>query len=155
MKIRIILLIVIYGFFTETALAADRSKDELIDKLALLDKISYHPNLLPIILRNIDYLELSPRQVQSLNSWRKNNAALMLSKMEEIARERIEFMEAAVNPSTMEDELQQRQKALFKLQEEVLEYKLSCRRNIINTFTPQQWDNLLFLLSDVKQAFAE
>lgn len=152
MKKWIILLLAMY-WITEASVLADEQlrRDDLVVRLALMDKISYHPNLLPVILRNSDYIRLTPEQLEGLNAWRKSNVRSMLSKMEEIAMGRIEFMEAAVNPSTMDHELQARQRALFKLQQEVLAYKLSCRRNIISIFTPEQWDNLHFLLIDSQQ----
>jgi hypothetical protein len=40
------------------------------------------------------------------------------------------------------------QHQLFKLQEEVLAYKLSCRQNILQTFSPKQWDALQLIMAD-------
>lgn len=110
MKKWIILLLAMY-WITEASVLADEQlrRDDLVVRLALMDKISYHPNLLPVILRNSDYLELTPEQLEGLNAWRKSNVRSMLSKMEENVMGRIEFMEAAVDPSTMDRELQARQ----------------------------------------------
>ena len=121
---------------------------ELDKKLELLDKISYHPSLLPIIMQNRDFLELTNDQMKRLTEWRKKNAPAMLEKMEEVAKGRIDFVERSLNPKTSEAELVREQHQLFKLQEEVLAYKLSCRHNILQTFTPKQWDALQLIMAD-------
>ena len=120
---------------------------ELDKKLELLDKISYHPSLLPIIMQNRDFLELTNDQMKRLTEWRKKNAPAMLEKMEEVAKGRIDFVERSLNPKTSEAELVREQHQLFKLQEEVLTYKLSCRQNILQTFTPKQWDALQLIMA--------
>jgi hypothetical protein len=121
---------------------------ELDKKLELLDRISYHPSLLPIIMQNRDFLELTPDQLKRLYEWRKKNAPAMLEKMEEVAKGRIDFVERSLNPKTSEAELVREQHHLFKLQEEVLSYKLSCRQNILQTFTPKQCDALQLIMED-------
>ena len=120
---------------------------ELEQQLLLLDKISYHPSLLPLIMKNIDYLELTPVQQKRLREWRASNAPQMLDKMREVAQGRIEFLELSLQPGTSDHELVQKQQELFRLQEEVLAYKLACRKNILETFTEEQWDTLLFILA--------
>jgi len=117
-------------------------------QLLLLDRISYHPSLLPLIMRNIDYLELSPDQQQKLRDWRANNAPAMLDKMRELAQGRIEFIDLSMNPASPAEVLQQQQQRLFRLQEEVLSFKLLCRQNILETFTPEQWETLQFILAE-------
>ena len=133
---------------TNVAVSATQTDTgELDKKLALLDKISYHPSLLPIIMQNRDFLELTPDQVKRLTEWRKMNAPAMLEKMEEVARGRIDFVERSLNPKTTQEDLVREQHQLFKLQEEVLAYKLSCRQNILQTFTPKQWDALQLIMA--------
>lgn len=139
-------------FFTlllssNASLSSQSDTSELEQQLLLLDKISYHPSLLPLIMRNIDYLELTPVQQKRLREWRKINAPEMLDKMREVAQGRIEFIELSVEPGTSDEELVQKQQQLFRLQEEVLSYKLACRNNILETFTEAQWDTLLFILA--------
>jgi len=118
----------------------------------LLDTISYHPSLLPLVLQNTDYLELTPGQVQRLRDWRRERAPAMLEKMREIARGRIEFIELSLNPQSKQAELEALQQSLFRLQEEVLSYKLECRQQILRTFTADQWDALRLLYSDRQMA---
>ena len=134
---------------TNVVLSATQADTDVLDKkLELLDRISYHPSLLPIIMQNIDFLELTPDQLNRLNEWRKMNAPAMLEKMEEVAKGRIDFVDRSLDPKTSEVDLVREQHQLFKLQEEVLAYKLSCRENILHTFTPKQWDALQLIMAD-------
>jgi hypothetical protein len=124
--------------------------DEISVKLELLDKISYHPNLLPIILGNSDYLELTPEQIKLFSQWRKDNFQPMFDAMAEIVKGRADFIEASLDAGISGNQLQAHQKKLFALQEEVLAYKLSCRKNLISTFSTEQWDSLQFMMNDVQ-----
>jgi hypothetical protein len=72
-------------------------------QLLLLDRISYTPSLLPFIMDNIDYLELSPDQVKALRDWRAMNAPAMLEKMHEVAQGRIELVDLTLSPNSNED----------------------------------------------------
>jgi len=128
--------------------ATQAETGDLDKKIELLDRISYHPSLLPIIMQNKDFLELTPDQLKRLTEWRKKNALGMLEKMEEVAKGRIDFVERSLNPKTTQQDLVREQHHLFKLQEEVLAYKLSCRQNILQTFTPKQWDALQLIMAD-------
>jgi hypothetical protein len=139
-------------FFTlllssNASLSNQSDTGELEQQLLLLDKISYHPSLLPLIMENVDYLELTPAQQKRLREWRTINAPQMLDKMREVAQGRIEFIELSLQPGTSDEELVEKQRGLFRLQEEVLSYKLACRKNILETFTEAQWDTLLFILA--------
>jgi hypothetical protein len=140
-----LLLVVVTTNVAFSATQADTT--ELDKRLELIDRISYHPSLLPIIMENSDYLELTPDQLKRLNEWRRKNAPAMLEKMEEVAKGRIDFVDRSLNPKTSEAELVREQHHLFKLQEEVLAYKLSCRQNILQTFTPKQWDALQLIMA--------
>jgi hypothetical protein len=134
---------------TNVAISATETDTADLDKkLELLDKISYHPSLLPIIMQNKDFLELTPDQLERLTEWRKKHVPAMLEKMQEVAKGRIDFVERSLDPKTSEAELVRDQHQLFKLQEEVLAYKLSCRHNILQTFTPKQWDALQLIMAD-------
>ena len=134
---------------TNVAISATETDTADLDKkLELLDKISYHPSLLPIIMQNKDFLELTPDQLERLTEWRKKNVPAMLEKMQEVAKGRIDFVARSLDPKTSEAELVREQHQLFKLQEEVLAYKLSCRHNILQTFTAKQWDALQLIMAD-------
>ena len=121
---------------------------ELEHQMLLLDKISYHPSLLPLIMQNIDYFNLTPAQQKKLRNWRQTNAPVMLDKMKQIAKGRIEFIDMSLKSDTSEEDLVEKQKQLFRLQEKVLTYKLACRKNILETFTQEQWEELLFILAE-------
>ena len=113
-----------------------------------LDKVNFHPNLLPLILKNKDYLELTPEQVTAFRAWREKNAEPMFAAMNEIIRARIEFKEAVLSPDVSADDLRQKQQQIFTLHQQVLDYKLSCRENILNTFTAQNWEDFYVVLAE-------
>lgn len=117
-----------------------------------LDKLNFHPNLLPLILKNRDYLELTPEQIAAFRAWRDKNAEPMFAAMNEIIRSRIEFKEAALSPDVSADDLRQRQQQIFALHQRVLDYKLSCRENILNTFNAQNWEDFFVVLAEAGYA---
>jgi hypothetical protein len=126
--------------------------DGLEQQLMLLDKISYHPSLLPLVMENMDYLDLTPEQEQRLRDWRREHAPAMLEKMRTIVQGRTDFLELSLDPESTPEELVLLQQRLFRLQEEVLSYKLWCRENILETFTPEQWEALRFIYADRQMA---
>jgi hypothetical protein len=119
--------------------------DHAIDKL---DKINYLPNLLPIIIKNKEFIGLSQKQVDDFDEWRKTNSAPMLAKMQKITSKRIEIKQAALSSTVSSSRLIQMQNEIFRLQREVIEYKLSCREHIIRTFNNRNWINFYMLLAD-------
>lgn len=129
--------------------------DQYQQQLERLDKLNFHPNLLPLILRHRDYLELTPQQMDAFISWRNTNAKAMFATMNEIIRKRIAFREAALSPGVSGNELRQMQQEIFALHQKVLDYKLSCRENIHNTFTEQNWDDFFVVLAEEGYAIPE
>ncbi len=131
-----------------TAVAQADTADDIERQLQRLDTISFHPNLLPIILRNRDFLALTPEQVDAFRLWRKTNTQPMIDTMNEIVVRRIAFQEAALSPAVTADNLRALQQEIFDLHRRVLDYKLSCRDNIIRTFNANNWENLFMVLAD-------
>lgn len=125
---------------------------ELERQLLLLDKISYHPSLLPVILQNMDYLDLTPEQETALHDWRQQHAPAMLEKMRAIVQGRLDFLELSLNPDSTAEELARLQQQLFRLQEDVLRDKLWCRETILQSFTREQWDALRFMFAEQRMA---
>jgi hypothetical protein len=117
-------------------------------QLERLDKVNFHPNLLPLILKHKDYLELTPEQITAFRAWRKENAEPMFAAMNEIIRARIAFKEAVLTPDVSADDLRQKQQQIFALHQRVLDYKLSCRENILNTFNAQNWEDFFVVLAE-------
>ena len=103
-------------------------------QLERLNKVNFHPNLLPIILRNSDFMGLTTEQVTAFKTWGKTNFKPMVAVMNEVIRKRIEFEEAALSPSVSAETLRDKQEAIFQLHRKLLDYKLSCRENIVQTF---------------------
>lgn len=113
-----------------------------------LDRINYLPALLPVIFKHRDFIGLTDEQFEKLEHWRTENREQMLSAMEQIARKRIEIKQAALSPSVSSARLQQMQNEIFRLQREVLDYKLSCRDHVVQTFNKENWISFFMVLAD-------
>ncbi len=146
-----ILLTLAFFFVSQMSLAGSTSNQKQLDieaSIEKLDKINYLPNMLPVILENQDFIGLTEEQVSTLEKWRTQNRKPMLAKMQQAARKRIEIKEAAISPTVSSARLQQMQNDIFRLQREILEYKLSCRDHVVQTFSDENWISFFMVLSD-------
>ena len=134
---------------TNTA-SATHSNDQgnLEQYLEKLDKISFLPNLLPVIINNSDILELTDGQLTKLLAWRNNNRENVTAIENEIINRRIKIKQAAVSPDISAARLIQMQNEIFRLQRQALNYKLSCRDLVINTFNATNWEEFFIVLAD-------
>jgi hypothetical protein len=145
------LITILTGFFliSGTALAGLSDSDRLLEQHAeKLDKINYLPALLPLILDNRDVIELTDSQFDTLLAWRNNNRVDVIEVMNEIMRKRVEIKQAALSPEVSALTLKKMQSYVFNLQRAVMEYKLSCRDLVINTFNRNNWDGFYFVLAE-------
>lgn len=122
-------LMVVFIAVTFAASAADLSQrtpltdaewDQVREHVGLMDKISFFPSLLPVIMKNQDALELTDEQKGGFRGWRKQNYQRMVDLMNEIIEGRIAFSKSALNPAVGNDVLVYEQKMIFLLQEELL-----------------------------------
>ncbi|HYQ70974.1 MAG TPA: hypothetical protein VET88_03480 [Gammaproteobacteria bacterium] len=139
---------------TPVAGLAEQGPDigDLEVQLMMVDKISYHPSLMPLVMENLDYLDLTSQQEAKIREWRRDYAPEMLEKIRQIVRGRVDFQELSLNPESTRDDLARLQQQLFRLQEDVLRYKLWCRDQILESFTPEQWDSLRLLYTERQMA---
>lgn len=145
------LITILAGFFliSGSVLAELSDSDRLLEQHAeKLDKINYLPALLPVILDNRDVIELTDSQVDTLLTWRENNRLNVIAVMNEIVRKRVEIKKAALSPEVTAAALMKMQDDVFGLQRKVLEYKLSCRDLVINTFDRNNWEGFYLVLAD-------
>ncbi len=149
-----ICILFIFAACVPAAVAAEQGSDSdvLEQQLLLLDKISYHPGLLPLVMQNMDYLDLTPEQETRLRDWRRDHAPAMLEKMRAIVQGRVDFLDLSLSPDSTAEELASLQQRLFRLQEDVLRYKLRCRENILESFTAEQWDALQLIFTESRMA---
>ena len=125
-----------------------RESDDLELAIQKLDKVNYLPQLMPIIHNNKDFIGLTQKQVNDLDNWRKTNKAPMVAAMREIVRKRVDIKQAALSPTVSSAHIIQMQNSIFRLQREVLEYKLSCREQIVKTFNDENWISFFMVLAD-------
>jgi len=162
MKLGVIKLFLILSFISVSH-AADppaQQDDQLLENVDVIDwelaqkrlksisKVGYHPFLMPLIMENRDFIELTNEQMQVFMDWRKKNRVAILHLMNKIIYELNLFHKLSLEPNTREEVLLAKQEQIFKMHRKVLEYQLSCRRHILDTFTEQQWDNFRFVLSE-------
>ena len=133
---------------------AEKGDFDLIDwgkakkQMGMLSQMGYHPFLMPLIMENRDAIGLSNAQVKVFREWRSRYRVPLLHAMNRIIEERTAFQRIALNPKTSEEVLRAKQEQIFRLQKKVLEYQLSCRRSILDTFTDEQWEEFQFLLTE-------
>jgi hypothetical protein len=122
--------------------------DNAIKHMAILTQIGFHPFLMPLIMKNRDMIELSKQQLEIFREWRSKYRVPMLHAMNRIIQERLAFQRLSLDPKTRNEVLRAKEEEIFKLYRKVLQYQLSCRRNILDTFTEEQWDNFRFVLAE-------
>jgi len=150
MSIRIIFLLLFLPV-TLSAFAGSTTGPDDLDinsSIEKLDRIHYLPNLLPVIMSNTDFIGLTEEQIGSLEAWRKKNRPPMLAAMKQAARKRVELKHAALTPTVSSARLQQMQNDIFRLQRQILGYKLSCRDNVVKTFNDENWISFFMVLAD-------
>jgi hypothetical protein len=141
----------LFIFLSQFSLASSSMDQEELDlhsSIDKLDRINYLPALLPVIFRHSDFIGLTKDQLQTLEHWRTENREPMLDAMKQIARKRIEIKQAALSPNVSSARLQQMQNEIFRLQREVLDYKLSCRDHVLQTFNEENWISFYMVLAD-------
>jgi hypothetical protein len=121
---------------------------EVMGKVVLLEDSGLMPMLLPIIMGNRDALQLTDEQVNLFRSWRKRNYTNMVNLMNKIIEEKVQFRIESLSPRITSDHLLAFQSEIQELQRQLLKIKLSCRENLMTTFTDEQWDNFAFIVSD-------
>lgn len=150
-------LIVVFTTVTFFASAADLTQpgpltdaewNKVEEHVGLLDQISFFPSLLPVIMKHREALELTDDQKHAFRGWRKKNYQRMVGLMNEIIERRIAFSKSALDPAVRDAELVHKQKMILQLQEKLLALRLSCRKLILTTFSPDQWNNFAFVLED-------
>jgi hypothetical protein len=149
-------LFAVFFFISTTALAKHNSDHpltaddwkEVMNKVVLLEDSGLMPMLLPIIMGNRDALQLTDEQVNLFRSWRKKNYTNMVNLMNKIIEEKVQFRIESLSPRITSDRLLSFQSEIQELQRQLLKIKLSCRENLMTTFTDEQWDNFAFVVSD-------
>lgn len=141
----------IFSLLTDLAVAESGINAEKMEQyryIEKLDKINFLPSLLPVIIENSDVIELNDEQLAILLEWREKNREDVVVVMNQIAGKRVQIKQAALSPDISSARLIQMQNEVFRLQRKVLEYKLSCRDLVINTFNRNNWEGFYLALAE-------
>jgi hypothetical protein len=138
---------------TNPASATVSNKQDNIEQhQGKLEKVDFLPNLLPVIINNSDILQLTDEQLSKLKTWRDTNSKNVIATNNEIKSKRIKIKQAALSPKISAARLIQMQNEIFRLQRQVLNYKLSCRDLVISTFNTTNWEEFFLVLADMEVA---
>jgi hypothetical protein len=132
---------------SEHALSAQDWED-IMGKVVLLEDSGLMPMLLPIIMGNRDALQLTDEQVRAFRSWRKKNYTNMVNIMNRIIEQKVQFRIESLSPNVSSENLIAFQSEIQELQRQLLKIKLTCREQVMATFTADQWENFAFIISD-------
>jgi hypothetical protein len=136
---------------TNTASATLSNNQHNIEQhVEKLKQINFLPDLLPVIINNSDILELTDEQLNKLLTWRDTNRENVIATKNEIISKRIKIKQAALSPDISAARLIQMQNEIFRLQRQMLNYKLSCRDLVMNTFNTANWEELFLVLADME-----
>ena len=136
------------GAHRDEMLWSDQQWQQIRTEMALLDRIAYFPSLLPVIMLHRESIGLTSEQLGAFRRWRSQNYREMVGLMNEIIRHRSTFSRDALKVGVTNAELVESQNRMFALQTRLLRIRLSCREIVFDTFTPDQWSNLAFVLED-------
>lgn len=145
------LMLCLFALISVSAIADTEHGQRSLEQHQYMDKrdrLDFLPSILPVIIENSDIIELTDAQLQTLLQWRDNNRDDVIHAMNEVARKRLEIKESAISPEVSSSRLIQMQNEVFRLQREVLEYKLSCRDLVINMFNSKNWEGFFLVLEE-------
>jgi len=126
----------------------DEEWESIREHAVLLDKVTFIPSLLPVIMKHRDAIGLSNGQKAAFRDWRKKNYQRMVDIMNEVIELRIALSKAALDPSVDNGKLISQQQEILQRQGELLHIRLSCRKIVVNTFSPEQWSSFAFVLEE-------
>lgn len=146
-RLFIALLLLGLALAPSATLANTDDSNELEREMNRLDKINFHPTILPLVLRNADAIGLTDTQRRQIEEWRRTVAPKMIVLMEDIMQARLRFQKNSLNPEYTGDQLLAEQESILTMHQELLRKKLECRRLITESFNETQWENLYFALA--------
>lgn len=107
------------------------------------------PNLMKVIHKRGDELDLSPEQAQALETWRIRHMEPMHGKVAEIAE-----LEKALNNAALQGrpkaELMTMNARVLAMREQIVSTKIDCRDNMRRVLSPEQYVKVLSLYSEMQ-----
>ena len=113
-------------------------------KMAMLKHVSPMPNLMLVILKMSDKLNLNEKQQAKLKAWRDERQPVMDKQFKTIVKLENELLDAALNnsPQVKQDELAD---AIMQNRMKVIRGKAFCREKIQENLKPEQYKKVIEL----------
>jgi len=138
---KLLLSLILGSLLCGTAAFAD---DMAKQRMKIIHHTNPLPNLMQVIIKKGDELNLSEEQAKALKGWHSENSPRIMQDAKQImAVEKKLHDEALAGASG--DELQKLADESFRLRMEIMKIKLACRNNMHQVLKKDQWDKLLKL----------
>ena len=102
------------------------------------------PNLMKIIKKHGDQLDLSDDQAAKLKAWRENNMAPMHARADKVMALEAELKQAALDGKP-KAELMGIASRIMTERTQIIATKAACRDNLMSVLTPQQFEKVVSL----------
>jgi len=140
MKTRLLLLAALFGLSFSAFVFADMKPE----KMQMLRHANPMPNLMQVVFKKADELDLTEEQSKALKAWHGKNRPRVMKLVKQVhelekklAQEALEGASGAV--------LQQITNQIFQARQGIIETKLACRNHLRDVLKPEQWDKVVEL----------
>lgn len=140
MKNRLLILLSVLSLSFSSFIFADMTPE----RKQLMRHVNPMPNLMHVIKKKGDQLELTEDQSAALKEWRSKNKPHMKQLVKQVFTLEKKLAEEALAgaPGT---ELQQITNQMLSARENIIKGKLACRNTIHSVLNKKQWDKLVEL----------
>ncbi|WP_456373946.1 hypothetical protein [Thiolapillus sp.] len=140
MKNRLLILLSVLGLSISSFVFADMTPEQM----QMLHHANPMPNLMLVVLKQGDKLELKDEQSKALKEWHSKHHPRIMAMAKRVAELEKTLSNEALDGASGAV-LQQITNEIFKVRENIIKTKLACRNNMHNILKPEQWDKLVEL----------
>ncbi len=106
------------------------------------------PNFMIVIIQQGDMLALSPEQAQVVANWRAKHGPIAKKLVMAINKGEQELEEASLN-GTSKEKIMAQLDALLEMRRQLAEMKTTCRDNLRQILSEEQWNELVSLYKEM------
>lgn len=129
------------------AVIAGKAGEKTSDKkqmMAMMKHVSPMPNLMPVVIKNADLLELSKEQSEALAKERKQRHAQVHTLASEIMADESKILQATLDGKP-KAEIHKMSQAVMDKRLTIIDAKAGCRDIVRKALNDEQWNELLVL----------